>query len=266
MRSRRGLAGRWSEDARWDVRSRGEILAAWVAVLVFGLAAQVLPFTPGAVPVHGPPVPVVRTAAAVVPVSAVVQTEVAGGSRTVALTFDDGPDPRWTPQVLDLLARHKAVATFCLVGDNVDRYPELVRRIVDAGMRLCHHTQVHDTHLADGSPDEIADDLGPTQRRLEELAGGPVAWFRAPGGYWTDPLTAVVAGAGMQPLGWSVDSGDWRRPGVAAVVSTVQRQIHPGAVVLLHDGGGSREQTVAALEQLLPWLVDRCYAFGFPGP
>lgn len=266
MRSRGGLAGRWSEGARWDVRSRGEILAAWVAALVFGMSAQAFPFTPGPVPVHGPPVPVVRTAAAVVPVSAVVQTEVAGGSRTVALTFDDGPDPRWTPQVLDLLARHGAVATFCLVGDNVDRHPDLVRRIVDAGMRLCHHTQDHDTHDADGSAEEIAGRVGPLQHRLEDLGGRPVAWFRAPGGYWTDPLAAVVAADGMQPLGWSVDSGDWRRPGVAAIVSSVQRQIHPGAVVLLHDGGGPREQTVAALEELLPWLVDHCYAFGFPAP
>jgi Predicted xylanase/chitin deacetylase len=70
----------------------------------------------------------------------------------------------------------------------------------------------------------------------------------------------------MWPLGWSVDPQDWTWPGAAAIVATVQRQMHPGAIVLLHDGGGQRDQTLAALDQLLPWFVAQGYRFGFPTP
>ncbi|WP_240157350.1 polysaccharide deacetylase family protein [Pseudonocardia broussonetiae] len=203
-------------------------------------------------------VPVVGEAPAL-PVPEVL-TDVVGTpavARTVALTFDDGPDPRWTPQVLDLLARHHAVATFCLLGENAARHPELVRAIVDAGMRLCDHSRSHVI-------DPAAPGDGLAHAELVDLAGTEVPWFRAPGGAWSPALQAAAGAAGMRPLGWSVDSRDWTRPGVDAIVAQVQRGIHPGAVVLLHDGGGHRDQTVAALEQLLPWLEAQCWTTGFP--
>lgn len=251
-----------------------EIRACALALVAYGLvvplASAVLPVpAPVAVTVPAvaiaPPAPVPVAAPVEVPAQPVAVPQVVSDvvgmpplGRTVALTFDDGPDPRWTPQVLDVLARRGAVATFCLIGDNAERYPELVTRIVEAGMRLCDHSAAHDA-----DPAAPADDLA--RARLVELSGVDVAWFRAPRGEWSDPVQAAAGAAGMRPLGWSVDSRDWTRPGADAIVAQVQRQIRPGAVVLLHDGGGPREQTVQALDQLLGWLTAQCYATGFPG-
>jgi peptidoglycan/xylan/chitin deacetylase (PgdA/CDA1 family) len=189
-----------------------------------------------------------------------------GAGRTVSLTFDDGPDPRWTPQVLALLRRHAAVATFCVVGAKVHKYPQLVRDIVDAGMRLCNHTRSHPPDLT------VAPAL---QQRSEIIGAGidiaaavdvPVAYFRAPGGHWSPEVLQLAAQHRMQPLGWSVDLRDWEQPGVPAILSTLQQHLHPGAVILMHDGGGNRQQTVEALQVMLPWLVDQGYRFSFPTP
>jgi peptidoglycan-N-acetylglucosamine deacetylase len=252
-----------------------EIRACALALLVYGL---VVPFVPAAQPV--PPVvpaalpavaatapepaapePAAPAAPAAAPAAVPsVLAEVEGApavARTVALTFDDGPDPRWTPRVLDLLARHGAVATFCVLGENAQRHPELVAAIVGAGMRLCDHSRTHEV-------DPAAPAAALAHDELVELAGTGVEWFRAPRGEWSPGVQAAAGAAGMRPLGWSVDSRDWTRPGVDAIVAQVQRQVHPGAVVLLHDGGGQREQTLAALERLLPWLAEQCYATGFP--
>jgi peptidoglycan/xylan/chitin deacetylase (PgdA/CDA1 family) len=104
--------------------------------------------------------------------------------------------------------------------------------------------------------------------RVMAAAGGgvPVEWFRAPGGAWSPQIVELAATHGMQPLGWTVDPRDWARPGADAIVTFVQKEVRGGAIILLHDGGGPREQTVAALEQLIPWLADRGYRFGFPVP
>ncbi len=185
---------------------------------------------------------------------------------TVSLTFDDGPDPQWTPQVLDLLREHGAVATFCVVGDQVRKHGELLRDIVDAGMRLCDHSRTHPADLT----------LTPVLQQRSEIIGArsdimaavdaPVAYFRAPGGHWSPEVLQLAAENQMQPLGWSVDLRDWEQPGVPAILSNLERNIHPGAVVLMHDGGGNRQQTVDALAVMLPWLADHGYRITFPTP
>ncbi|MDN5860576.1 MAG: polysaccharide deacetylase family protein [Pseudonocardia sp.] len=249
-------------------RDHADPLGALVAAIALGVATFASPITGGA---DAPPAPAPVLAAAVAP-RPVVQTDVPGGdtepgARTVALTFDDGPDPRWTPAVVELLHRYGAVATFCMIGDTARGREDLVHSVVAAGMRLCDHTRTHDMDLVSFPRPEIVQEIAGTHDHLERVAGAPVRYFRAPGGYWSPQILDIAVEHGMQPLGWSVDSRDWQRPGVAAIVTTVQRQMHPGAVVLMHDGGGDRSQTLRALEQLLPWLVDHGYAFVFPdGP
>ncbi|MGH3759265.1 polysaccharide deacetylase family protein [Actinophytocola sp.] len=200
------------------------------------------------------------------PVSANLIRELPTDDRVVALTFDDGPHPEHTPQVLDLLAEHHAVATFCMVGAQARRRPDLVRDVVDAGMRLCNHTVDHDERLSRRPAPAIENALTDAGEDLRAAAGDhvPVGYFRAPGGNWSLPLEQMAAHQGMRPLGWSVDTRDWSRPGVAAIVATVERGVRPGSVILMHDGGGQRDQTVAALGRLLPWLTDRGYRFDFP--
>ncbi|MFD4654481.1 polysaccharide deacetylase family protein [Kitasatospora sp. NPDC058444] len=189
----------------------------------------------------------------------------ASGGRTVALTFDDGPGPA-TGQILDLLAQYHAKATFCQIGQNAAANPAMVKRVLAAGHRLCDHSVHHPQPFAKLPHDRAVDEIT-TARNMIVQAGGPgteVGWFRAPGGGFNADNEHITAGLGMSSLGWSVDPRDWARPGTPAIVAAVQKQLKPGGVVLMHDGGGDRGQTVAALKQLLPWLVAEGYTFDFP--
>ncbi|MFG3049897.1 polysaccharide deacetylase family protein [Kitasatospora sp. NPDC048239] len=183
----------------------------------------------------------------------------------MALTFDDGPGTA-TGQVLDLLAQYGAKATFCQIGRQAAANPAMVRRILAAGHRLCDHSVHHPQPFAALPHDRAGYEISAARDMIVQ-AGGPgtrVGWFRAPGGGFTADNQRIAAELGMRPLGWSVDPRDWSRPGVPSIVSAVQSQLRPGGVVLLHDGGGDRSQTVAALRQLLPWLVAQGYRFDFP--
>lgn len=194
-----------------------------------------------------------------------VVSSTAHGGRTVALTFDDGPGTA-TGQILDLLAQYGAKATFCQIGPQAAADPAVVRRILAAGHRLCDHSVHHPQPFAALSHDRQVSEIS-TARDMIVRAGGPgtkVAWFRAPGGGFTASNQQVAASYGMRPLGWSVDTRDWAKPGVPAILAAVQRELRPGGVILMHDGGGDRSQTVAALRQLLPWLASQGYAFDFP--
>ncbi|MED7954229.1 polysaccharide deacetylase family protein [Streptomyces sp. BE303] len=225
------------------------------------------PTTPPA-PAPSPTTTAPRTPAPPAPstgVSTAIVSSTASGGRTVALTFDDGPGPA-TGQVLDLLAQYHAKATFCLVGKQAAADPATVRRIVAAGHRLCDHSVDHPQPFAALPHDRAVRQITDAEAMIVR-AGGPgstVGWFRAPGGAFTEDNRRIAADNGLRPLGWSVDPRDWSRPGTAAIVSAVRTGLRPGGVVLLHDGGGDRSQTVAALRQLLPWLVAQGYRFDVP--
>ncbi|MFD5922948.1 polysaccharide deacetylase family protein [Kitasatospora sp. NPDC058201] len=189
----------------------------------------------------------------------------AHGGRTVALTFDDGPGPA-TADVLDVLAQYGAKSTFCQIGPQATANPAVVKRILAAGHRLCDHTVHHLQPFAALTHDQQVQEIGPAKDMIVR-AGGPgtqVPWFRAPGGGFTPVNEQVAATAGMRSLTWTVDSLDWTKPGVAAIIANVQRDLRPGGVVLMHDGGGDRTETIAALQQLLPWLKAQGYTFDLP--
>lgn len=214
----------------------------------------------------------VATAPAVLPlpperpaITPTLLTTTAGAGKAVALTFDDGPDPATTPRILDLLAQHDVRATFCMVGQQAQAHPDLVRRVVAEGHRLCNHTITHDPGIGARPPDVMNRQLRASRDLLADVAhGADVDYFRAPEGKWSPTLIRTSAADGMRALGWDVDPLDWTTPGSAAIVARVQQRVHPGAVVLLHDGGGPRGQTVGAVEELLPWLADRGYSFVAP--
>ncbi len=184
--------------------------------------------------------------------------------RTITLTFDDGPDPRWTPTVLDLLRRYHAHAIFCMVGLHVAAHPDLVRRVVREGHQLCDHTWSHDEHLRHRAPAVIEDEIGRTATLLTRTAGVVPRYYRAPAGNWGANVIAVARAHGLAPLGWAVDPGDWARPGTETIVERVLSGAAPGAVVLMHDGYGDRIQSVAALRVILERLAARGYRFTVP--
>ncbi|MDH6127108.1 polysaccharide deacetylase family protein [Kitasatospora sp. GP82] len=207
--------------------------------------------TPAPPPASGTPTSIVRGTAS--------------GGRTVALTFDDGPGPA-TDQILDLLAKYDAHATFCQIGPQATARPATVKRILAEGHRLCDHTVDHPQPMRTLPHDRQVFEITAAKDMITKAGGTgtKVSWFRAPGGDFSSENELIAAQNGMRPLGWSVDPRDWARPGAAAIVANVEHNLKPGGVVLMHDGGGDRSQTVAALRQLLPWLTAQGYTFDFP--
>lgn len=180
------------------------------------------------------------------------------GAEFAALTFDDGPDPRFTPRILALLREHRVTATFCVVGQLARAYPDLIREIAADGHTLCNHSWDHDVGLGSRPESRIRRDLERTNQAI--YAAEPaarVSYYRQPGGAWTDRVVAVAAELGMSSLHWAVDPVDWSQPGAGAIADTVRAGTGKGAIVLLHDGGGERSGTVRALGRVLTDLTDR---------
>ncbi|MFC8093398.1 polysaccharide deacetylase family protein [Streptomyces sp. NPDC057301] len=199
------------------------------------------------------------------PVSNELSLTSEGGPKAVNITIDDGPHPQFTPQMLDVLEEYGARATFCVVGTQARRHPELVKRIVAEGHRLCNHSDSHDSTMDRKSKSYQEKEVLDAARTILKASGGvPATYYRAPGGAFTPYSRKLAAHHGMRPLGWNVDPRDWDLPGVDAIVRTVKSQLANGPTVLLHDGGGERAQSVEALRRLLPWLKKHGYSFGFP--
>ncbi|MBA2586413.1 MAG: polysaccharide deacetylase family protein, partial [Chthoniobacterales bacterium] len=187
----------------------------------------------------------------------------AGDEHQVAITFDDGPDPEWTPQILDILKTHNAKAAFFLVGANAEKYPALVRRIVNEGHEIGNHTYYH-PNLALCWPEHIRLELNATQLLLETITGRATTLFRPPYAADTSPsrISELTPLNIAQDLGYlvvleNIDPQDWAKPGADIIVQRVKQQRRDGSIILLHDAGGDRAQTVEALPRILDYLYAR---------
>ncbi|MEU2062752.1 polysaccharide deacetylase family protein [Streptomyces sp. NPDC013455] len=245
----------------------GRMVAAAVGVTAVAAATSVWTAQAGQSG-GGPAAPGASARAAapkVKPVDAAIAHASDRGEHAVNITIDDGPDPVWTPQVLQVLRDNGVKATFCMVGTQAQAHPDLVKQVVAAGHRLCDHSVSHDTTMDTKSRSYQAQQIETAERQITKASGGvrPM-YYRAPGGAFTPYSRQLAASHGMRPLGWNVDSKDFERPGSDAIISTVQSQLPNGPTILFHDAGGDRAQTVAALRTLLPWLKQQGYAFGFP--
>ncbi|MFJ9848179.1 polysaccharide deacetylase family protein [Streptomyces sp. NPDC101150] len=185
--------------------------------------------------------------------------------RSLNITIDDGPDPVWTPKVLEVLKKHGVKATFCMIGPQAAAHPDIVKQVVAAGHRLCNHTVSHNTGMDHRPQSYQSQEILDAQKMIEKAAGGArVEYYRAPGGAFTPYSRQLAADHGMRPLGWNVDSKDFESGSVATIESTVRGELSNGPTVLFHDGGGNRARTVESLDRLLPWMVQQGYGFGFP--
>jgi len=171
----------------------------------------------------------------------------------IALTIDDGPDPLWTPQILDLLRRNGVRATFSLIGRQAHAYPTLVKRIIAEGHGVCNHSMTHPQPFSARSAAAVHQEIADAQSAIVDAGGVAPVLFRAPGGDWSAGVLSAVAGLALVPLGWDVDPRDWSRPGTATVTSRLLAA-RPGDILLCHDGGGDRAQTVESLRTVLPTL------------
>ncbi|HEY2194636.1 MAG TPA: glycosyltransferase [Actinomycetospora sp.] len=187
--------------------------------------------------------------------------------RTVALTFDDGPDPTWTPQVLAVLAKHRVPGTFFVVGSLAVRHPELLRQIRSSGSEIGIHTFTH-VDLSEVPGWRLERELGETQLAVAGATGETTYLVRPPFSSTVDAIddrayAAILASGrdGYVNVFTDVDGEDWQRPGVDAIVRNATPKDGAGATVLLHDAGGDRSETVAALDRLIPELQAQGYRF-----
>ncbi|MEU0033499.1 glycosyltransferase [Streptomyces sp. NPDC006333] len=185
----------------------------------------------------------------------------------LVLTFDDGPDPKWTPKVLDVLKKHHAHAVFFVTGTMASRYPELVRRMVEEGNEVGLHTFNH-PDLSYQSKGRIDWELSQSQLALEGAAGIRTSLFRPPYSSFADamdnkswPVTKYVGSRGYITVVNNTDSEDWQKPGVDEIIRRATPKGGKGAIVLMHDSGGDRHQTVEALDRFLPGLQRQGYEF-----
>ncbi|WP_254709800.1 polysaccharide deacetylase family protein [Streptomyces lunaelactis] len=186
-----------------------------------------------------------------------------GAGRTMVLTFDDGPDPRYTPGILSTLREYDVRAMFFVCGEMATDNRDLLREMADAGHVVGNHTWSHPL-IPKLPPSRIREELGRTSEVIEKTLGTPPLWYRAPFGAWNRHSFEIGAELGMEPLAWTVDSRDWTEPGTRTIVRRVLDGAGPGVVVLSHDAGGDRSQSVAALRDYLPELLGAGYRITVP--
>jgi peptidoglycan/xylan/chitin deacetylase (PgdA/CDA1 family) len=189
--------------------------------------------------------------------------KVSGRGRTMVLTFDDGPDPRYTPHILDTLAEYDVRAMFFVCGEMAVDNQDLLARMADEGHVVGNHTWSHPL-LTRLSRSRIRSEMERTCDVIEDAYGERPEWFRAPYGAWNRAAFQLGAELGMEPLAWTVDTLDWTTPGTRRIVGRVEHGAAPGVVVLSHDAGGDRSQSVRALRDYLPQLIDSGYHITVP--
>ena len=269
-----GAAAAWSDSGSPRPRAAGlpvsrtsglptpSVASASASASAAGGGSSVSPTDLSSSSPGSPPPPFVANPGATVN-SAQVQSApeyyVSAGPKVVALTIDDGPSAQYTPQILKLLQKYEITATFCMIGRQIGSNQGLVREVVQAGHMLVNHTWDHadQTKLTSGA---VASEISKTNDAFGDLGLYP-AVFRAPYGSWNKTVFQACAAANLRPLDWSVDPKDWSMPGVSTIVSNIMKNTKTGSIILEHDGGGDRSQTVAALGIALPQLLEQGYRF-----
>jgi len=183
---------------------------------------------------------------------------------SIALTFDDGPNPAMTPRLLEILARHQARATFFLIGEYVRRFPELAKEIASRGHAIGNHTDTH-PNLIWLSRRRIKEELQRCQAEIADATGRQPMWIRPPYGFRSPQMHRAVRASGFRAVVmWSASGRDWKRQPASQMIERLRR-VRPGDIVLLHDGappvpggrGCDRSHTLAAVEHWLPRWNER---------
>jgi peptidoglycan/xylan/chitin deacetylase (PgdA/CDA1 family) len=173
--------------------------------------------------------------------------------KLIALSFDDGPSPRYTPAVLDILQREGVHATFFVIGQEAERQPALLRREHDLGMEIGNHG-MHHRRLAGLAPPEVEAEVREAARVIRAVTGTAPTLYRLPQGIGDETSLRVLGRLGYTVIAWSVDPRDYQRRTAQALAADILRQSAPGRIIILHDGGGRRAASVDALAQVLPRL------------
>ncbi|MDQ6877241.1 MAG: polysaccharide deacetylase family protein, partial [Candidatus Dormibacteraeota bacterium] len=183
----------------------------------------------------------------------------------VALTFDDGPDPTYTPQVLAILRQFGVKATFCVIGHAARQHPELLDAIRAQGHMLCDHTETH-PYLDRVPADQLGGQISGPVAYCRIVTGQTLTLMRPPYAALNQAAIDTAHQQGLRVLEWSVDPRDFARPPALSIVERVVTKVRAGGVVLMHDGGGDRSNTVVALPAIISQLQSQGYTFTQPRP
>lgn len=182
------------------------------------------------------------------------------GSKLVALTFDDGPWPKQTDRILQILAEEDVRATFFMLGGQVKRHPDIARRVAAGGHQLGSHSLRHKP-FSSLKPAQIRNEFKGGRRTIRAATGVSTTWIRPPYGSMNKTAWSTLRRIKAHVVMWDVDSNDWRRPGAKKIAQGVASHVKPGSIVLFHDGGGDRTQTAAALRSVIRRLRAKGYLF-----
>ncbi len=181
--------------------------------------------------------------------------------KTIYLTFDDGPHGTWTPQILDLLGQYDASATFFVLGSAANSHPGLIRRMQREGHTIANHSYNH-ASMAGMSYSQFQWQIRATENAIRNAGGQPAPCLRPPYGAMDGNTRSFARSMGYDIVMWDIDPQDWRQPGAGTIANHVVNRARDGSIVLLHDGGSSRAQTVSATAQILSRLDAQGYQFG----
>jgi peptidoglycan/xylan/chitin deacetylase (PgdA/CDA1 family) len=190
-----------------------------------------------------------------------------GGKKLVALTFDDGPSPVWTPQILEELRKAGVKATFFMIGRHVRSYPEIARRVVQEGHEVANHTYNHNV-LVYFKDEELEKEIRDTESAIKEVTGQVTRYFRPPKAWLTGREKKKIKKMGYEIVLWSLNSKDWVTFDDKYIIRYLVRNIRPGDIILFHDSGGAfsieggdRHETVLTIPRLVEKLGQQGYRF-----
>ncbi|CAM2990378.1 polysaccharide deacetylase family protein [Paenibacillus taichungensis] len=189
--------------------------------------------------------------------------EVPTHDKLIALTFDDGPDPVQTPQILALLEQYQAKGTFFVLGKWAEKFPDLIKQEQREGHEIANHTYAHTYAVRSTRADKYSHEMNIAEKSIVGAGAQRPTLFRPPGGYYNDMVIQVAKQQGYTIVLWSwhQDTRDWASPGVSAIVNKVLKNARNGDIVLFHDKVEGKSQTVAALKTILPKLQEQGYRF-----
>lgn len=184
------------------------------------------------------------------------QTSSTAGRKKIALTFDDGPDHKYTPQILDMLKKSDVKATFFVVGDQVRKYPDVLRRIYAEGHAIGNHTWDH-ADLSKLSVHRIDEEIKRTDDYVKQIISVRPSMVRTPYGAVTSTIKKEVELTGRPLVGWNIDPKDWAGTSAADIIQNIQTNAHDGSIILLHSFGGKQgnlDNTIEALPTIIAYL------------
>ena len=192
-----------------------------------------------------------------------LEASIPSGKKLVAITFDDGPNPvsGGTEEILAVLAKHNAKATFFMLGTQAEEFPEMAKKVADAGHQVATHSYSHDEkhYLNQTTTEDVIYQISTARKIVGEATGTDPAYIRPPGGNIDGKAILAADTLADGYIGWSIDTLDYTLPGSDSIARTILSEVEPGAVVLMHDGGGDRTQTAEALDEAIPKLQEEGY-------